>query len=200
MNPPRVACKASLHPGGCPEKVREAGIEPAASVASGRRSPNELLALHGDRGRPDLHAGCEPHPDRLVAALRRVVESAGIGPAFSQCHCDVFPLDDDPSEGMLPLHHRALTHPNGNRTRVSLSVPQEGIEPSSPALQAGARPSSCQGMLRVVRGSNSSQSIDNRPATPVASRRIQGDRRESNPLKQAPQACVSPADFILRPP
>lgn len=28
--------------------------------------------------------------------IRILVESAGIEPASSQCHCDVFPLDDDP--------------------------------------------------------------------------------------------------------
>lgn len=40
-----------------------------------------------------MHMPAKHGPD---PSDKPMVESRGIEPLFSQCHCDVFPLDDDP--------------------------------------------------------------------------------------------------------
>lgn len=81
--------------------VDAAGIEPAASVVSGQRSPNELRI--------------------------QKVEPQGLEPWFPECHSGVLPLDDGPKPGTPTVCRRPLhvfhtwwirSAPCWNRTNV----------------------------------------------------------------------------------
>ena len=89
VEPAAAAYKAAALPLSY-EPVRTAGVDPAASRMSTGRSAGELRA-------------------------RVAVDRRGIEPRSRQCHCRVFPLDDQPA-----------------------MVPRSGIDPDSPAFQTGA--------------------------------------------------------------